>query len=123
MRVIFKNLDESTFARDLAIERLASVTERFPDLQNHRIDTTLSMENSPHQAGPDFFTVKVFINGKRYKSLILQKSAPSLYIALADVVEHLLEKLNRYGDKKRVKNQSKARKEKSIIAKVQDMKM
>ncbi len=110
MRVIFKNLEKSELAKDLASERISSVVERFPDLKDHRIETTLSMENSPAQAGPDVFTVKLFISGKRYRSVTIQKSGPSLYIALAEVVDRSLELLNRYGDKDRVKRRNAARK-------------
>jgi ribosome-associated translation inhibitor RaiA len=110
IRVLFKNLEKSEFAKELALERIETVMERFPDLSEHRIDVTLSMENSPIQAGPDLFTVKVFIAGIRYRSIVIQKSASSLYVALADVVEHTLERLNRYGDKTRVKRINHARK-------------
>ena len=110
IRIIFKNLEKSELAKDLALERISSVIDRFSDLQNHTIDMTLSMENSPTQAGPDVFTVKLYINGPRYKSVIIQKSSSSLYIALADVVEHSLERLNRYGDKVRVKHRNKMNK-------------
>jgi ribosome-associated translation inhibitor RaiA len=116
IRIIFKDLEKSELARNLAMERISTVVERFPDLRGHRIDTTLSMENSPTQAGPDVFTVKLFINGKRYKSVVIRKSASSLYVALADVVDHSLERLNRYGDKDRVKKRNMAKRAMSIGA-------
>lgn len=109
IRVIFKGLEKSEFARDMVVERISSVVERFPDLEGHRLDATLSMENSPTQAGPDFFSVKLFIHGTKYKSVTIQKSATSLYVALADVVEHSLERLNRYGDRDRVRRRSQSR--------------
>lgn len=40
----------------------------------------------------------------------LEKSDSSLYVALAEVVDHVLEKLNRFGDRLRVKERTKARK-------------
>ena len=109
IRVMFKELVKSELARDLAIERIETVVGRFPDLKQHRLVVTLGTENSPTQAGLDAFTVKLFIDGSRYKSLSIQKSAPSLYAALADVVEHSLELLNRYGDRGRVMRRSRAR--------------
>jgi hypothetical protein len=110
IRVIFKNLEKSELARDLVLERVASVVERFPVLESHKISVTLSMENSPVQAGPDEFTVKLFIQGSTYRSVTLEKSATSLYVALADVVEHSLELLNRHSDRERVVQRVKARK-------------
>ncbi len=109
VRTVFKNLEKSELAKAAAEERLATVADRFPDLYKSRITITLSMDNSPFQAGPDVFTVKIQCHGGRYRGVILQKSASSLYIALADLVDHLLERLNRHGDKTRVKQLHKAR--------------
>lgn len=103
IQILFKNLDKSELAKEAAVERLDLLRERFPDLQESRLKVTLGMENSPAQAGPDLFTVKVHCLGGRYKDLTIQKDAPSLYVALADVVDHLHEMLNRYGDRSRVK--------------------
>ena len=116
IRVIFKNLEKSELARDLTLERIDSIIDRFPDLHDHKVDATLSMENSPSQAGPDVFTVKVFIRGNRFRSVLIQKSAGSLYVALADVVDHALERLNRYGDKERVKRRNQERLSDAFVA-------
>jgi ribosome-associated translation inhibitor RaiA len=110
IKVIFKNLDPSELARESVIERMDAIVEKFPDLQKSRVNVTLEMQNSPFQAGPDLFFVKAHINGGRYESLRVEKSAPSLYVALAEVVEHMLELLNRFGDRTRVKERNQARK-------------
>lgn len=110
IRIIFKNLEESELARDAAIERIQATVDRFPDLEGHRMTLTLSMDNSPLKPGPDLFKVKLRIVGKKYNNIFLEKSAISLYIALADVVEHALERLNRFGDKQRVKQRNRERK-------------
>ena len=109
IKIIFKNLEKSEFAKDLTLERIGTMVDRFPDLVNHKIDAILSMENSPFKAGPDLFTVKVIIRGKRFHNLVMKKSAPNFYLALAEVVEHSLEQINRYGDKQRVKRRKQAR--------------
>jgi ribosome-associated translation inhibitor RaiA len=103
IRVIFKNLEKSEIAKEAAINRIETIIERFPDLASHKIHTTLTMENSPLQTGPDVFSVKLFITGQRFKSVVIEKSSSSLYVALAEVVGHALERLNRYGDRARVK--------------------
>ena len=107
--VTFKNLEKSELAREAVLERLEAITDKFTDLKKSRINVTLEMENSSLQAGPDLFRVKVQFSGSRYGGIRIEKTASSLYLALADVVDHLLELLNRYGDKVRVKNRSKAR--------------
>jgi len=109
-QIIFKNLQKSELAKEVALERIDVVVERFPDLSSSSLVITLSMQNSPEQAGPDEFTVKVYCRGGRYRGITLEKSGPNLYAALADVVEHMLERLNRFGDRARVKGREKARK-------------
>jgi ribosome-associated translation inhibitor RaiA len=110
IRILFKNMSESKLAREITTDRLEAVSERFPDLKSHRIAVTLSMDNSPLKPGPDLFNVKLVITGRRYKTIVLEKSSPSLYTALAEVTEHTLERLNRFGDKKRVRSRNQQRK-------------
>lgn len=117
IHITFKNLDKSEMAREAATGRIESMIEKFPDLTKSRIDITLEMDNSPTQAGPDLFHVKVHISGGRYDGIRLEKSAPNLYLALADVVDRMLEKLNRYGDRARVRTRNKARKQMKILSK------
>lgn len=108
--IVFKNLEKSELAREAARERMETLIEKFPDLQRSRMRVTLSMENSPTQAGPDLFRVKVFCHGGRYRGVGLEKTSTNLYVALADVVDHLLERLNRFGDKHRVIQRQQSRK-------------
>ncbi len=110
IKVIFKNLDKSELAKQAITERLTSVIEKFPDLEKSNINVTLEMQNSPYQAGPDLFSVKAQFSGGRYKGIRVQKSAQSFYVALADLAEHMLELLNRFGDRARIKARSSARK-------------
>lgn len=107
--VVFKGLDKSDLAREAATERMTAIAEKFPDLKESQITMTLAMDNSPHHAGPDLFTVKVNVSGGKYGGVRLEKSATNLYAALADVVDHMLEKLNRFGDRSRVKERNDAR--------------
>lgn len=107
--VKFKNLKKSEMAYVAVHERLEGLIEKFPDLEKSNIQVTLEMENSPFQAGPDFFKVKVHIANSKYDGIVIEKADPNLYVALADVVDHMLENLNRSGDRVRVKSIMKAR--------------
>jgi ribosome-associated translation inhibitor RaiA len=109
IKIRFKNLERSDIAREIARERIETIIDKFPDLRSSAVTVTLEMQNSPLQAGPDIFSVKFQVSGGRYRGAIVKKSAGSLYEALAEVVEHLLEKLNRLGDRKRVRSVSLAR--------------
>ena len=110
LRIVFKNLDRSELARELVEERLEASFQRFPDLRSNQIQVTLEMENSPTQAGPDVFSVKLHISSGRYQGITLEKEGQNLYQALAEVNEHLLERLNRFGDKNRAKMRRNERK-------------
>lgn len=109
INIIFRNLEKSELAKEIVNERLQVLLDKFPELNEHALSVTLSMQNSPLQSGPDFFTVKVFINGSKFMNLSIEKSAPNLYLSLAEVCDHLLELLNRNGDKKRVRSRKKER--------------
>lgn len=109
LNIKFKNLDKSEIVDSAARQRLEALVEKFPDLSASKIQVTLEMENSPFQAGPDFFKVKLHIARGRYDGIIVEKSDASIYVALAEVVDHMLEKLNRFGDRQRVQERRKAR--------------
>ena len=109
IRIKFKNLDKSEMAREAVYERVETLSEKFPDLSDSKIQITLEMENSPLQAGPDLFKVKLHVSKGRYNGITVEKANSNLYVALADVVDHMLEKLNRFGDRARVKERKNAR--------------
>ena len=109
IQIKFKNLEKSELAREAVTERIETLVDKFPDLKESKIQVTLEMENSPAQAGPDLFKVKVHLSRGRYNSITVEKENSNLYIALAEVVDHMLESLNRFGDKVRVKERRKAR--------------
>lgn len=104
INVVFQNLEKSQMTKEIVAERIGTAIERFPDLQDSDLVVTVTMENSPTQAGPDVFGVKVRSKGGRYGGILLKKSASNLYAALAEVCDYLLERLNRFGDRKRVKS-------------------
>ena len=109
IQVKFKNLEKSEMAREAVNDRIESLMEKFPDLSESKIQVTLEMENSPTQAGPDLFNVKVFVAGGRYRDITIERGNLSLFVALAEVVDHMLESLNRFGDRIRVKERNRAR--------------
>jgi ribosome-associated translation inhibitor RaiA len=109
IQIKFKNLEKSELAREAAQERVESLIDKFGDLKESKIQVTLEMENSPTQPGPDFFRVKLHVARGRYDGITVEKTESNLYIALAEVVDHMLEVLNRFGDRARVKQRRQAR--------------
>jgi len=110
INITFKNLDPSQLAKEAVLEKWDRIVERFPDLSSSKSVISIEMDNSPTQPGPDLFRIKLRVRGSKYDGVILEKQAASLYIALADLSDHLLERLNRIGDKARVKARTQARK-------------
>lgn len=109
IHIKFKNLEKSEMAREAVHERIEILVDKFTDLNESKIQVTLEMENSPTQAGPDLFKVKLHVSRGRYDGITCEKSDSNLYVALAEVVDHMLEALNRFGDKARVKERRNAR--------------
>lgn len=109
IQIKFKNLEKSEMAREVVKDRIDTLVDKFPDLSKSKIQVTLEMENSPTQAGPDLFKIKLHLSSGRYKNITVEKASSNLYVALADVVDHMLEVLNRFGDKARVKERRNAR--------------
>lgn len=110
IRVVFKNLEKSELAREAVMERLEILKEKFPDLARSQMRATLERLNSSRQPGPDLFSVTLQVIGGRYGGIRMEKSEPNLYAALANLAEHMLERLNRYGDRDRVRRRGQARK-------------
>lgn len=100
--VKFRNMPETQLVRNVAIRRIEEAVARFPKSRPRVILVTLITENSAQKPGPDVYRARTEIVGGRYHGLILDKSAPDLYVALAGVVEGLLERLNRFSDKVRI---------------------
>jgi len=109
IQVVFQNLKPSGFVKSAALERIESVVDRFPLLQNSQLILTLSMENSPHHPGLDHFTVKFHCKSGAYRGVTIRKANSNLYLALADLVDHLQEALNRKGDRRRVSERRRER--------------
>lgn len=117
IQVKFKNLEKSEMAREAVHDRIESLIEKFPNMSESKIHVTLEMQNSPLQAGPDFFKVKLHLARGRYDGITVEKSDSNLYVALAEVVDHMLEVLNRYGDRTRVMERKRAR---DLIRKIEN---
>ena len=109
IRIVFRNLETSDLARRAATERVEAMVAKFPDLEGETIIVNLEMDNSPFQAGRDVFWVKLQVASGRYRGLRLEKSSTNLYVALADLAHCLLEKLNRFGDRARMRQLRTAR--------------
>ena len=107
VQIKFKNLDKSEMLRESVNQRIEAL---IPDLSESKIQVTLEMENSPLQPGPDLFKVKYHLSRGRYDGITVETANSNLYVALAEVADHMLEKLNRFGDRMRVKERGKARK-------------
>lgn len=112
INVVFKDLEASELARQLATERLQALVDEFPELRTHLLVITLSMNNSPNRPGPDLFSAYLRISGQKYRRIHLRKSSRSLYIALNELCKTLLEIINRSGDRNRVEARTRSKRPK-----------
>lgn len=103
IKVIFKKIEKSRMTTEMVTNRLMDVVEKFPDLQEHQLKALVYTENTSRQAGPNVFGIKLVITGKKYRDIILEKKGLNFYIALAELTDCLLERLNRFGDKIRIR--------------------
>lgn len=104
MKIVFKNLDRSELISDVARTRIHTALARFPKANPRSVCVTIGMENSPLQPGPDLFKVRVEIVGGLYHGVILEREAADPYDGIASLSDGLLERLNRYSDRLRLKN-------------------
>jgi len=101
IRVIFKNLKKSDLIRTVAMDRVEKTLHKFPELENLTSTVIVSREHSPEHAGVDLFAVKLLVEGKGTRPIILEKRAESLYQAIALLTDRALEILHRAIEKER----------------------
>lgn len=106
MKVVFKNLKESTIVEQIVRSRIEESVSKFPELERHKLVATIYMENSPEQAGRDLFGVRLRISGPYHTNIILEKAESNMYLALAELQEALLERMRRAREKKRSKTRT-----------------
>lgn len=109
-KVTFKDFNRSSFAEDVVSRRLNQVFQKFPDLKNHKITFSMAMMNSQFHSGPDLFSAKLQIAGKKFKNIIIEKKSPNLYKAISQVFSVILEVLVKHGQKVRTRKKALARK-------------
>jgi ribosome-associated translation inhibitor RaiA len=108
-KLVFRNLEPSDLTRAFVEERLLQLTSKFPDLERAHFQLTIVLENSPRHPGPHSFTLKLHVLAGRYRGVRLEKSALHFYQAMAELMEAMLERLNRFGDRERVRKRQRER--------------
>lgn len=98
MRIVFKNMKSSDFAKTIIKERFSSIVEKYPSLKGHKITLTMEMDNSPTQAGPDHFNASVIVSGEVYK-IRIKRSSRNLYLAIANLAEQFNQLISRETDR------------------------
>jgi ribosome-associated translation inhibitor RaiA len=94
MKIVFKNMEPSTLARQIVEEKLTPVIDKFPKLKLNALTVTLEMENSPAHAGPDLFTTWVVIKVPGARHLKLKRSDMNFYRAISLLSDGLMESLS-----------------------------
>jgi hypothetical protein len=95
LEIGFKNLAVSELAKDAVCEKIDPVLEAIPELSQAKCLVTLEVKKSSRESGPDFFKAHFKVEGGPFHGLSLEKQALSLYVALGDLAENLLQQGNK----------------------------
>ena len=110
MKFVFKDGLQSEFVKHAMEYHMDHLQEKYPELENSEATVTLQMENSPIQAGPDAYTVKIRLSGsKRLKGISLKKTAKNFYVAVNDAFHTLTRKISNKISKRRTINRHRRR--------------
>lgn len=95
LNIVFKSLEPSSLAREIAEERIGEVVKSFPDLDIHDMTLTLAISRSFSQRGADTFIAQLQVIGPKYLKISVSKRSRSLFIALDELCEALRNSLQR----------------------------
>jgi ribosome-associated translation inhibitor RaiA len=101
VNVVFKNLEKSTMVRDIVAGKLERVLEKFPRFATTLATVSVCTENSRVAGPPHYYSVKLRVQAKGLRPIIVEKKAVSLYAAVAELTDHALEILHRTVEKRR----------------------
>jgi ribosome-associated translation inhibitor RaiA len=99
VQIVFQNLEKSEFVEQIVHERVESVLSKFSNVEDSEATVYVSKEHSSDHSGPNLFRVKFLWRGIKSKPLVLVKASQNLYEATAQVIESLLENINRHSQK------------------------
>jgi ribosome-associated translation inhibitor RaiA len=108
MIVHYKSLEKSDFIQKNLAEKWEKVLAKFPLVHNHHPHITVEMLNSPKHAGKDWYRIKFSLQDEYYGTLVQEAEGDNIYAAIEEVFHHLPQRLNKIGDKKRVKRRKSA---------------
>jgi len=91
-RFAYEKMEPSALAVDVVTARLSEIFQRFDVLRGVRALVTLRIDETLDVAKPDLFQIKLRIETGRLAGLLLDQSAPSFYVALANIGERLTER-------------------------------
>lgn len=116
MKIVYRNLERSKIIDTVIKDRMIPLFEKFPAMKFSRIVCTIDMDNSPEQGGRDVYRIKVKFKTGQYQGVVLEKEGIQLYVALAELVESLHERLRRFDEKRRTIKRSQRRTHKESTA-------
>lgn len=101
-RIVFKNLTPKSWIRNLALERIEVLGDKYPEFSSYECIVTLECRNSPAQAGADVYAVTLHVTGPRHKRIHLTKSSDNLLKSLATAIDRMDELVGKSRPSKRM---------------------
>ena len=95
MEIQFVRLKKSSAVIEAIEDRMTPIFEKANIDYQRKVKITVAMENSPVQAGPDLFRVRMRIKTGIFRNLIVEKADMNFYKALSSLAESVSTTLQR----------------------------
>jgi ribosome-associated translation inhibitor RaiA len=89
LNIVYKNFEPTNYTKEIILERIKPIINKFSLDHKHRVRITLEVVNSPSQAGADVYSITTFIHGITYKNFKMKRSSSDFFRAIADLVDGL----------------------------------
>lgn len=109
IKIHYKQIERSALIENEICSRITKILEKFPRLGESDIHVHLYCENSPVKGGVDVYRIKLHLMSGVYGGIKVMKSHSNFYVALANLSDVMLERLNRFSDRVRVRERALAR--------------
>lgn len=116
LRIRFVRLRKSEMIKEAVEDRLSPILNKFDIFDEEKIHFEVEMENSPHQAGRDLFSVRLSIRGGKMRGFSIEKKDTNFYRALSSMAASLPININRFRQRRLKRGLNEQRKVKNVAS-------
>lgn len=100
VQVLFHDLTRNEVSEQIVQDRIEKVLEKFQLAADMKAQVFISRESS-EVTGPDHFSVRIIVSGKRLKPIVIHQLGQNVFQAVAFACDRLLEVMHRHLEKRR----------------------